>query len=363
MEGLGLSFEFWRGRRVFITGHTGFKGSWLSLWLARHGAALTGYALEPDAGRSLFREARVDAVFERSVAGDVRDLKALSSALSTAAPDVVIHLAAQALVRRGYAEPIQTFETNVIGTANLLEAIRPVDSVKAVVVVTTDKCYRDRNWDWPYREQDELGGHDPYAASKACAELVTSCWRDSYLRGRAGVATARAGNVIGGGDWSTDRLLPDIIRACEAGTPVELRHPAAVRPWQHVLDPLRGYLLLAERLVSNPDSFSDAFNFGPDDCDRATVGEIAQAVVTRMGTGDVISRPQPSAPRETAVLRVDSSRARAALDWKPQLSLRSAVEWTADWYRAHASGSDDLHVTMEQISKYEERLRAAVPLL
>jgi CDP-glucose 4,6-dehydratase len=346
-----MTRAFWRGRQVLVTGHTGFKGGWLVEWLRGLGANVTGYALSPSTSPNLFEAANIgDGI--TSVIGDVRDVAGLTQAFIAAGPELIFHLAAQPLVRQSYFAPVDTFATNVMGTVHVLEAARVTPSVRAVVVVTTDKCYEDRNGTAPHRETDRLGGHDPYASSKACAELVTSCYRDSFLSARGvGVATARGGNVLGGGDWTPGRLVPDIITACRQGAPVRLRYPDAVRPWQHVLDLLNGYLMLAEKLVDEPERFSDAWNFGPEDSD-VTVGELARRVVALWGSGRVEVEASP-AFHESAILRLDSSKAREALTWRPRWSLDETLRSTVEWYKELARGRDARQLVESQIAHFE----------
>jgi CDP-glucose 4,6-dehydratase len=358
MEDVVAHPSVWRGKRVFLTGHTGFKGGWLALWLASKGAAVRGYALDPETEPSLFDTARI-AQHVEDLRGDIRDSAKLEPALREFAPDVVFHMAAQPLVRASYADPIGTFETNVIGTARVLDAVRRTPSVRAVVSVTTDKCYENREWLWGYRESDSLGGYDPYSSSKACAELVTAAYRQSYFpiaklaEHHCAIATARAGNVIGGGDWSTDRLIPDLIRGFISNQPVHIRSPHAIRPWQHVLEPLHGYLLLAEKLLSGDPRCATAFNFGPFDDDARPVGWIADRLVALWGhQARWVHEPDPGA-HEANYLKLDASRARAELGWRPRLRLPVALEWVADWYRAWQDGADLERVTLEQIVAYE----------
>jgi CDP-glucose 4,6-dehydratase len=348
----------WAGCRVFLTGHTGFKGSWLALWLARLGARVRGYALDPATSPNMFSLAGVGAVVE-DVRGDILDFARLRDCLAEFAPQVVFHLAAQPLVRRSYSDPLGTYAANVMGTAHLLQAVREVSGIRAVVCVTTDKCYENREWVWPYRETDPLGGYDPYSSSKACAELVAAAFRSSYFASsalqdqRVGLATARAGNVIGGGDWSEDRLVPDLIRGFLSGEPVRIRRPQAIRPWQHVLEPLRGYLQLAERLLAGDTEFAAGFNFGPREDDAWSVERIATKLAGRWGGGARwISDPDPGV-HEAAYLRLDSSKARTRLQWHPRLTIEPALEWTAEWYGAFARGADMQAFTMQQIAAYE----------
>jgi CDP-glucose 4,6-dehydratase len=348
--------RFWAGRSVLVTGHTGFKGAWLSLWLARLGARVTGFALAPETEPSLFALAGVgDRVASRI--GDVRDLAALSACVAEARPEVVLHLAAQALVRPSYADPVGTYAANVMGTVHLLEAVRACPEVAAVVIVTSDKAYENREWHWPYREDEAMGGRDPYSNSKGCAELVTSAYRASFF-GEGGhpahIASARAGNVIGGGDWSADRLVPDAVRAFGRGEAVEIRAPGAVRPWQHVLEPLSGYLRLAE-LLAGPEgaAFAEAWNFGPADADCRPVAEVVAGLARGWG-GDASWRLSPGPhPHEATFLKVDASKARARLGWDRRLGLAQALAWTGAWYRAQAEGADAAALTLDQIARYE----------
>jgi len=346
---------FWKGRKVFITGHTGFKGSWLSLWLSALGAQVTGYALNPPTQPSLFQQAEVSGVVH-SICADVRDFSRLKAEVAGCRPEVVIHLAAQSVVRRGYEDPIETYSSNVMGTVHLLEALRQLEQPCVVVNVTSDKCYENREWSWGYRESDALGGHDPYSNSKACAELVTSAFRDSYfLPGHAkiAIASARAGNVIGGGDWTRDQLIPDLMRAFIGSRPCLIRSPNAIRPWQFVLEPLRGYLLLAERLFEGGEPFASAWNFGPADDDVKPVSWIADTLAALWGEGASWSKDGAAHPHEARHLKLDISKAKASLGWHPALSLNSALEWIVEWYRAFHSGDDLRRLTREQIERYE----------
>jgi CDP-glucose 4,6-dehydratase len=344
----------WQGRRVFLTGHTGFKGGWLALRLARLGAHVRGFALAPPTEPNLFTNASV-ALHVEDLRGDIREYSKVLAALRECAPEVVFHLAAQPIVRHSYADPLCTYSTNVMGTANVLEAVRNTPTVRAVVCVTTDKVYRDQDWDWLYRETDPLGGHDPYASSKACAELVAATYRDSYfLHHHVGLATARAGNVIGGGDWSAERLIPDLIRGFEAGESVLIRNPKAIRPWQHVLDPLVGYMTIAERLLDGEMRFASAFNFGPLDGDIWPVARIATHLAHGWGAGADWVQDSSVNPHESRILRLDSSRARIELGWKPRLDTETALDWTLEWYRARRDGADMREKTLAQIAAYEK---------
>lgn len=352
-----LNAVFWNGRRVFITGHTGFKGSWLSLWLQALGAKITGYALAPDPD-GLFERAQV-ATGMQSIIADIRDVDGLDTALKNCRPEVVIHMAAQALVRASYAEPLATFATNIMGTANLLEAVRRCPGIRAVINVTSDKCYENREWLWGYRENEPLGGHDPYSASKACAEIVGAAMRASFFaphdHAKHGIAIAsvRAGNVIGGGDTASDRLIPDMVRAFSAGKPVILRNPSAVRPWQHVLEPLAGYLLLAEKLYADGPKYAEAWNFGPRDEDMWPVGRIAEAMADRWGNGASWQHDTTTQPHEAQLLRLDCSKARFRLGWKPRWPLDTALDAIVDWQRAALAGADMRSLTLKQIETWQ----------
>jgi CDP-glucose 4,6-dehydratase len=352
----------WRDRRVFLTGHTGFKGGWLALWLASQGATVRGYALDPATDPNLFTVARVGSIVD-DIRGDIRDAAALDPALHDFAPEVVFHMAAQPLVRASYADPIGTYETNVIGTARVLDAIRRTPSVRAVVVVTTDKVYENQETLRPYVESDPLGGYDPYSSSKACAEIVAAAFRQSYFpvahlaEHKVALATARAGNVIGGGDWSSDRLVPDLIRGFLAGEPVPIRHPFAIRPWQHVLDPLHGYIRLAERLLTRDPQvaarFATAYNFGPDDNDAKPVGWIVDKMTAFWGDGASWFIDEQEHVHEASTLKLDASRAHADLGWVPRLRLETALRWLLEWYRAWQQGADMYNFTRTQIAAYE----------
>ena len=352
--------EFWRDRPVLVTGHTGFKGGWLATWLLALGARVSGYALAADTTPSYF--ARV-GLAERlaSRLGDVTHAADLDAALAAARPSVVFHLAAQSLVRRSYRMPVETFATNVIGTARLLEAVRRTPSVQAVVVVTSDKCYANHERPGGYQEDEPLGGHDPYSASKAAAELVTAAYRRSFFASGARIATARAGNVIGGGDWAEDRLVPDVIRALVRGETVRVRNPSAVRPWQHVLEPLGGYLMLAERLTES-EAFATAFNFGPRDDDAVPVAAVVEMVLGLWGDGRWEAVTEEDAPHEAGLLRLDCRRAHQRLGWRPVLTLKEAAELTVTWYRAAAAATTPaalFDLGLEQIASYEKRWQAA----
>ncbi|MEO1087378.1 MAG: CDP-glucose 4,6-dehydratase [Acidobacteriota bacterium] len=348
----------WRGRRVVVTGHTGFKGAWLSLWLQRLGAEVTGYALAPPSNPSLFDLAGV-AEGMRSVRGDVRDLDALLKVFREVKPEVVLHLGAQALVRPGYEQPVETFAANVMGTVHVLEAVRRTPGVEAAVVVTSDKCYENREWLWSYREDEPMGGKDPYSSSKGCAELVTASYRDSFFSGRGmpAVGSARAGNVIGGGDWALDRLIPDIVRGILAGRDVHIRNPHAIRPWQHVLEALDGYLLLAERLVEEGAAVAEGWNFGPAEDDARPVGWVVERLVDawQRTSGEEVawSMADGDQPPEANLLKLDATKARVRLGWRPRLDLLSALDWIVEWTRCYQREGSVRSLTEEQIGRYE----------
>ena len=345
-----MSPKFWAGKRVLVTGHTGFKGCWLALWLASMGARVSGYALAAPSTPSLWDLVQAKSGIASTIA-DIRDLGALAKATAAAQPEIVFHLAAQSLVRPSYDDPVGTYATNVLGTVHVMEAARRAGSVRALVNVTSDKCYENLETGQAYREGDPMGGRDPYSSSKGCAELVTSAYRLSFFQG-AGIASARAGNVIGGGDWALDRIVPDTVRAIAAGKPVRVRNPRAVRPWQHVLEPLAGYLALAERLYEKPAGFAEAWNFGPDEAEAVPVETVATTVTRLWGPPAAWKADAGEHPHEAHFLRLDSSKARARLDWRPRLKLPLALEWTVDWYRRQAQGADARQLTLGQIERY-----------
>ena len=353
----------WSGKRVLLTGHTGFKGSWLSLWLQQKGAELCGFALKPLTKVNLFEDAAVERGM-RSVIGDIRDIRLLKQAFDEHRPEIVFHLAAQPLVRSSYEDPLGTYSTNVMGTANVLEAARQTGSVRAIVVVTTDKYYENREWEWPYREMDPLGGYDPYSNSKACAELVVSAYRNSffnpadYERHGVALASVRAGNVIGGGDWAEDRLVPDIIRAFMDARPVRIRNPHAIRPWQHVLEPLRGYLDVAESLCEVGAASGEAWNFGPEQSDAQPVEWIVRELAEIWGEGAVWELEATPQPHEAQHLKLDWSKAAARLGWRPELRLKEALAMTGDWYQTKLDKQDMRVFTSGQIEQYEARLQS-----
>ncbi len=342
--------QFWKGRRVLLTGHTGFKGAWLSLWLRELGADVTGFALPPHTEPNLWSLLGVGSV--RSVIGDLRDERAVRDAVARAAPQIVIHMAAQALVRESYREPVTNYATNVMGTGHVLQACRAAEGLQAVIVVTSDKVYENDDAGRPFVEGDRLGGHDPYSNSKACAELLTASFRDSFFRTGAPVATVRAGNVIGGGDWSNDRLIPDCVRALRDGVPVMLRYPGAIRPWQHVLEPLAGYLALARALVDTPLTAPRALNFGPDPASFCSVREVVETFSARFAGKPGWRADGADHPVEARALTLSSALAGTALGWRPRLELADSLSWTADWYRSHAAGENMLDYSQAQIARY-----------
>jgi CDP-glucose 4,6-dehydratase len=351
---MGVSNHFWRGKRVFLTGHTGFKGGWLSLWLQNIGAEVHGYALNPPTEPNFFTVAKVGKGMAGSTIADLRDAEALRAAMQNARPEVVFHLAAQPLVRYSYAQPVETYTVNVMGTVHLLEAVRATPTVKAVVNVTTDKCYENREWDWGYRENEAMGGFDPYSSSKGCAELVTSAYRQSFLE-TAGVAigSARAGNVIGGGDWAADRLIPDFLRAMDKVATLTIRSPNSTRPWQHVLEPLSGYLTLAERLCVEGKNFAEAWNFGPLDDDARSVHWIIKRMAEMRN--DVKWQPDKALqPHEANYLKLDSSKARNRLQWQPRWRLQTALQKTLAWHEAWRKAEDMRSVSLDQIAEYDD---------
>ena len=350
--------EFWKKKRVFLTGHTGFKGSWLSIWLHDLGAEVTGYALAPPTDPSLFDLARVGELLQ-SVRGDIRDRDRLAQELEKAGPEIVLHLAAQPLVRNSYQNPVETYQTNVMGTVHLLDALRRCPGIKAVVNVTTDKCYENREWVWGYRENEPLGGVDPYSNSKACSELVTASYRDSFFppqdfsRHGVALASARSGNVIGGGDWAADRLVPDCLRSLFRGEKIRLRSPHAVRPWQHVLEPLSGYLLLAQSLYEKGPEFGEAWNFGPEDSDARTVEWIVRKICDRWSEGAAYEVDRGPHPHEAHFLKLDCSKAKARLNWAPRWNLEQAIDRVLEWVRVYRQGGDLREVCRRQIREYE----------
>jgi len=354
-----MNRTFWRGKRVFLTGHTGFKGGWLALWLADMGAEVHGYALTPSTESNFYSVANLRDRLASSTIADIRDVAAFVQAMQAAQPEIVFHLAAQPLVRHSYVEPVETYAVNVMGTVNLLEAVRQTPSVKAVVNVTTDKCYENREWVWPYRENEAMGGFDPYSSSKACSELVTAAYRRSFLES-AGIhlASARAGNVIGGGDWADDRLVPDFLRALDAGQTLTIRSPLSTRPWQHVLEPLSGYLTLAEKLFAVGPSFAEAWNFGPEETDARPVQWIVEYLCSQVPDAAWQCNATPQ-PHEANTLKLDSSKAKAQLGWRPRWNLEYALGMTLAWHQAWKQGADMAATSLQQIHEYEAAARQA----
>ena len=364
MESLVVNQAFWKGKRVLMTGHTGFKGSWLSLWLQSLGAQVVGYALAPPTNPSLFEVAQVGKGMT-SIIGDIRDLERLRAVFAEHKPEIVIHMAAQPLVRYSYIEPVETYSTNVMGTVNLLEAVRSTPGVKAVVNVTSDKCYENREWAWGYRENEAMGGFDPYSSSKGCAELVTAAYRNSYFHAEkykthgVAIATGRAGNVIGGGDWAEDRLIPDIMRAITQGKPVNIRNPHAIRPWQHVLEPLSGYLMLAQKLVEEGATYAEGWNFGPSDEDAQPVQWIVEKLTGTWGEGASWVLDGGDHPHEAHYLKLDCSKAKARLNWQPKWHLDVALGAIIDWHRAYRQNKDMRELSLAQIQSFERSRKAS----
>ena len=359
MEKMGLNLlsqktnsKFWRGKRVLVTGHTGFKGGWLSLWLQSMGANLRGIALEPPTEPALFTVARVADGMEHHIV-DIRDFAALQAQMNEFQPEIVFHMAAQSLVRLSYSEPVETYATNVMGTVNVLEAARHAGSVKAILNITTDKCYENHEWVWGYREDEPMGGHDPYSSSKGCAELVSSAYRKSFLK-EAGIAmaTARAGNVIGGGDWALDRLVPDVLRALEKRESVLIRNPHAIRPWQHVLEPLSGYLLLAERLYVHGQLDAEGWNFGPRDQDARSVQWIVEHLCENWDSDASWSLQPGDHPHEASFLKLDISKVQQRLKWAPRWPVETALKHITEWHQAWLKGHDMRIVCLTQINQY-----------
>lgn len=355
-----MNTAFWQGKKVFVTGHTGFKGSWLCAWLQKLGAEVIGYALPPPTEPNMFTLASL-AEGMTSIIADVRDLQALSEAMAAHRPEIVVHMAAQPLVRLSYEDPVETYATNVMGTVHTLQAIASCESVRAAVMVTSDKCYDNREWHWGYRENEPMGGADPYSSSKGCAELVTAAYVRSFFSGAEGaqIASARAGNVIGGGDWAKDRLIPDIVRSFAAGEKVVIRSPGAIRPWQHVLEPLRGYLMLAERLYGDGEAFRGGWNFGPRDDDARPVQAIVERMANQWGGGADWELDHGANPHEATYLKLDSSKATQLLGWRPVTTLDLTLDWLVEWYRAHQTGEDLRALTLEQLSRYEQLVNDA----
>jgi CDP-glucose 4,6-dehydratase len=360
MENMGrlngkVSPSFWEGKKVFVTGHTGFKGSWLSLWLQDMGAIVKGYALEPNTSPNLFTEANVGHNMDSEI-GDITDLKHITASMMEFNPEVLIHMAAQPLVRLSYQEPVLTYATNVMGTVNVLEAARKCGNLKAIVSVTTDKCYENKEWEWGYRENEPMGGHDPYSSSKGCAELVTAAYRKSFFNknNSALLASARAGNVIGGGDWSDDRLIPDILRAFEKNETVIVRNPMSTRPWQHVLEPLSGYLVLAQHLYQEGNNFAEGWNFGPKDEDCKPVSWILDKMVAKWGKGAAWELDKNNNPHEAGYLKLDCSKAAMQLNWRPKWNLEDTLESIINWHQHYLSGKNIQEHCLLEIAKYQK---------
>ncbi len=354
-----MNSNFWQGKRVLITGHTGFKGSWLSLWLSQLGAHVSGYSLAPPTSPSNFVTSRVAEKLHTSIEADIRDLDAITNCIAKLQPEIVFHMAAQPLVRQSYQNPVETFQTNIIGTVNVLEAIRQSPSAKAVVVITSDKCYENREWVWGYREDEPMGGHDPYSSSKGCTELVTASYRSSYFapsdysRHGVGVATVRAGNVIGGGDWSADRLIPDLLKAHAQRAELVIRNPMAIRPWQFVLEPLGGYLTLAERLYEDGAQYAEAWNFGPSESDAIPVEALIQRLSTCLDGGIRYQVNSDPVLHEAMLLKLDCSKASARLVWRPRTAINDTLQLIADWQNSLLSGQNMQAVSLAQIDAFQ----------
>jgi len=345
--------DFWKGKKVFLTGHTGFKGSWLSLWLSSMGALVKGYALEPETAPALFQEAGISDLIDSEI-GDIRNFETLSKSLNPFNPDILIHMAAQPLVRLSYKEPVETYATNVMGTVHVMEASRTCSNLKAIVSVTTDKCYENKEWLWGYRENEAMGGHDPYSSSKGCAELVTSAYRSSFFHkeGDAAVASARSGNVIGGGDWSEDRLIPDILKAFEKSQPVIIRNPLSTRSWQHVLEPLSGYLILAEALYKDGNKFGEAWNFGPNDQDCRPVNWILDKMVKYWEGNSSWELDKNNNPHEAGFLKLDCSKAKARLNWEPKWDLDTTISLIVNWHQEWLAGKNIQQQCLKEIEAF-----------
>ncbi|WP_196604829.1 CDP-glucose 4,6-dehydratase [Pectinatus haikarae] len=354
-----MNLSFWKNKKVFVTGHTGFKGSWLSLWLAKLGAEVTGYALKPPTNPSLFDVAAIKELII-SMEGDIRNYENLKNTMQQVQPEIVIHMAAQPLVRKSYKYPILTYETNVMGTVNLLEAVRTIGNIKSVVNVTTDKCYENREWIWGYRENEPMGGYDPYSNSKGCSELVTAAYRNSffssktYEKHKTAIATARAGNVIGGGDWAEDRLIPDCLKSLLNGEPVNIRSPYAIRPWQHVLEPLSGYLTLAEKLYNEGSEYAEGWNFGPDGKDIRNVEWIVKYICSQLKNGSSYRIENKIHLHENKYLNLDCTKAKFKLHWQPKWHLQEALDKTIEWAKAYEKNADMREVCLKQICEYEK---------
>lgn len=347
--------RFFNGKKVLITGHTGFKGGWLAIWLLESGAQVSGYALQPNTDPSLFQLCHLEKKMKSST-GDVRDRERIKSVFGEIEPEIVFHLAAQPLVRLSYHQAVETYETNVMGTVNVLQACRLTPSVRAIVSVTSDKCYENKEWIWSYRENDPLGGDDPYSSSKACAEIIANAYQRSFFKAEGkGIASARAGNVIGGGDWAQYRLVPDCLRALEQKTRITVRNPDSVRPWQHVLEPLRGYLMLAAALCGEPEKFSGPWNFGPEIYSDVSVREVVERIITEWGNGEWEHVPTDRSLHEAGILKLDSSKANTLLGWRPKWDVHSAISKTVQWHKQYMNKADMYKVCCAQIQEYLER--------
>ncbi len=347
--------NFYSGKKIFLTGHTGFKGSWMALWLSQMGAEVVGFALRADE-ESLFNLTKVEEATVKSIIGDIRNEKEIAAAVKDFQPEIIIHMAAQPLVRQSYFDPLETYQTNVIGSLNVFEAARKSGSVKAILNVTTDKCYENKEIDYPYKEEDPMGGYDPYSSSKACAEILTSSYRRSFLE-KEGIfiASARAGNVIGGGDFSTDRIIPDIFRSVRLNKEVEIRSPNAIRPWQHVLEPLYGYLLLTKNLFEKGKNFSTAYNFGPDCSAEVNVENLTKLLIQNLETGSYKVNENAHNLHEAGILKLDNNKAKSELNWQPKLSFEETIKWTADWYKNYLTKNLDVRkFTLNQIENFQK---------
>lgn len=352
-----VNSQFWKNKKIFLTGHTGFKGGWLSFWLQSMGARVYGYALKPNTDPSIYDVLGLADLIEYSQIADIRNLSAVKLAINKFSPDIVVHMAAQPLVRYSYEHPLETYEVNVMGTANVLESIRSCPTVKSVIIVTTDKCYENKEWVWGYRENEAMGGYDPYSSSKACAELITSAYRRSFfsdISNQVGISTVRAGNVIGGGDWSKDRLIPDSLRAFESGNNLKIRNPMSIRPWQHVLEPLHGYLLLAQAMYENKLDFAGAWNFGPDDMDARSVSDLLNILTESRLKNETWCVDEGVQPHEARLLKLDCSKAKSELNWRPRWSLEKAVKMITQWHDSFNKENDMREITLNQIVEYQK---------
>jgi CDP-glucose 4,6-dehydratase len=355
-----INSDFWLGKRVLVTGHTGFKGAWLCIWLRKLGAAVSGFSLEPATSPALYDLAEVANGIDSHL-GDIRSQSAIRDVIHAAEPEVVIHMAAQPLVQQSFVDPVTTYSTNVMGTVHVLEAVRGAESVKAVINVTSDKCYENREWVWAYRENDAMGGYDPYSSSKGCSELVTSAYRRSFMNDVGiALASARSGNVIGGGDWSSSRIVPDVFRALEVGAKVDIRNPEAVRPWQHVLEPLAGYLILAQKLVEHGDRYADAWNFGPSEDSGIPVGDLVRRLLSKLDFKPGWNCPSRAWPHESQSLRIEISKAVQHLGWRPLWSIDDTLEKVVDWHRLWQSGANIESLCIAQIDAYQKQMAKTV---